>query len=746
MTFKRLVVALVLALMFVSPAYAAPPSVQVVRTDDVLVKPGFNVEYSAVATPRSPACPHRRLIVDTFYYFYGIDMDQGGPAVWLQHALDYTGSPFGSPKDAFHLAYTRENGAPQNGDTSFVRLTNGDIILSKASNIKSSPGGNPLTRGFQRFWRSHDCGVTWEDFGFIDAASALGLNPVNKCSLPRWHDDLTTFDPGGWDRAEFYADPWTGTMFMTASCIYGNPDDQAGHHVAGANGEAELFRFDGGNWVVAATLPLGAPYVMTSTSGGLWVFTCTYSEGTPNRYHVHPDGTGETGPVQVGSDPCIGQDSTDLYNSTNPVLVIQPKSKGLARHQQFLGPGRDLGIARAPGSDSIRVAFPTVEHPDSSIATLAEKRSVLRLGEASFDASGIHATAGGSPNIKAAKPDASIIMTTFVERNDPEVMGEPTALLYWLESDPDSNSTQVGWALALEGGKLGTVHHLGSHKVRYAFEGGNGDFMNGAYFCEEDGSAEHFIGLFPAGDEELHVGQGTGAAASATSTGETSLRANFHATFPTNGEVGLHMFEVKVSERCHLKGLTPPHPNLNKPSQAAPVTGAIPTVATLGPTPSTTAQPTTTVSTKPATTTTPSTTPPTTPSTTPKPFSVKSISLTLNTCTQLQDGRWNCPGSYTFQFNPGQGGDMQWQTEGTLVPSCNGTSQSFAFPHGVMHVNDNQSSAQGTVSLTFQEAPNPSTVGGSPSTPSVGRIKVTSGGSGSSSNVNFYSNVDCSKP
>ena len=118
----------------------------------------------------------------------------------------------------------------------------------------------------------------------------------------------------------------------------------------------------------------------------------------------------------------------------------------------------------------------------------------------------------------------------------------------------------------------------------------------------------------------------------------------------------------------------------------------------------------------------------------------------MDTCTRAANGRFGCHGSYLFKFDPGTGGPLGWRLLASNTLACNEAPASDGAERasGVIDVQTGITEAGGTVYFEW-EAPNPRTVyGAPPNKASTAQVQITSGGTGGSPVVPYFSDYDCS--
>jgi hypothetical protein len=265
--------------------------------------------------------------------------------------------------------------------------------------------------------KSVDCGKTWQRFGTLDAGlvagGAYGSPQTQKGTPPPW--------VGGWDRPELYADPFSSWLFASTDADHGTTSDGL---ILGASTGNSTSSPNASSWQVIATLPAGAPYVMTTTPNRrFYAFSC--ATGSPTLYY-------STNP----NDPTSLSSAVDLHyvNSYVPVCGRDPNT------DLAINGTPNIAIARANSTSSpsaVQVMFEAVGYNGLQVIATA----TVTINDAT--PSNVTVTWGGL--IYPADNQHSAVFATVIE---PDYVDTPgylntnktlPSVLYWLETTTTSN-------------------------------------------------------------------------------------------------------------------------------------------------------------------------------------------------------------------------------------------------------------------------------------------------------------------
>gem|GEM_PF-4735966 len=655
-------------------------------------------ELSAVAAPAGSGCGSSRLIVPEWYTNYtgaaeGTDALAPSPNNWGVGPTLATFTAGGGK------LYTEESEIW--GDPEIVRLPDGRLMMTRATFLgypfyrigadgtlfhswaayqsaldhKDDPATPADTRALytwqvahrlrsvQQTWVSADCGQKWTLGPSVDAASADGgfcgdprvEGKVKVASLTQEGQPIVDgngkpvvteaeqYWPGGWDRSEMAADPWTGRVFESMSCIHGHPSQAA----------MTMWRLDPAatQFVRVADFPAWVPAPITVTrSGAVWVFTCSGDAG-PTVYRSA--GSGDSWEkVAIGGGPCRSageRDDTDPGRYTGELAG------------DIYVTLADVSIARA-GDDAVRVTYP-----------VATKVRDYKGGEDTVQSTYVEAAAAytnGALTQKVAgqlvpvDASASIIGATFVDYDhtlpyEAKPDGSYPGALYWIESDPVHDVERVRVAAVRSGDNWGKAIQLDQWTRTVAPGGEHGHYVNGTSYCAADG--------------QVHVLPVWGHLANTTTTKDGVSTPADYWQIATG--------DVTIGRACDPKATasTEPLPTLLVPK----------TLPTLKPT----IPPPTTLPTQ------------TTPATVPAPLAIMSITVVPVPPCVVGTTTTDCPVKVTFELAGSQAGSITWRLEGTDVWSCDQTTP-FSLNQGAVAVAAGQKSVTVDATIALAHNPN----------------------------------------
>lgn len=480
---------------------------------DVTPGPG-QIEKLYPSTPRSTvtqqgdpqivSLPDGRVVLTLASFVGRMTLGDYGPA-----ASQLTGSS--SRPDTYVV--TKKNGQP---------LTPDDERLARQNDTQHS---------VQQFRVSKDCGASWTDkLPSIDDSTALGGNcsdqnwkplpPADKTQPTSKAELIVT----GYDRAEMYADPWTGTLFFNTTCD--RVDLANGVQITPAvedqsHGRVWRLRPTDTTWQLLGTVTRDSPgRVMTTTSdGALWLFHCAGAPAEPSVTVMQHAATAPNPsflPEQTIKDPMTDYPGFDAVNAAR-------------KNGYKLNPcaANAFDFPTMPVQVGNRIAhpfaWPFVKHPFAGVSISRAGRSAVRVSysrltnDNSVDVVTLYLAAGG-PNgatyagadytlnltvkytsvFKASKPGRYTFFPTFIQRTDPQRAGADSvnvAVLYWFEADPLKRGLTIRYSVVRSDQYTPAAELQTWTQPDGAGTPGIGDYMYGAYACL--GSETTFFPIWP---------------------------------------------------------------------------------------------------------------------------------------------------------------------------------------------------------------------------------------------------------
>jgi hypothetical protein len=216
-------------------------------------------------------------------------------------------------------------------DNQMLRLPDGSLLVERDASVWRDISPPPAwfgetisgagveeqgNRGTPVFYRSTDCGRSWQLYSVMDVGTLAGgiysiprpanvdsngnlIPDVGGCANQATRPDGRRYWwVGGVDRTEIYSDPFTGNLYMTTGVISGpfctGPNDTSGFT---KNVELVLFSGDQGlTWELITELQRQEPTVMTTTPDGrlyLLAFSCGPAGCAPTLYYTNAVGPGQ---------------------------------------------------------------------------------------------------------------------------------------------------------------------------------------------------------------------------------------------------------------------------------------------------------------------------------------------------------------------------------------------------------------------------------------------------------------------